>query len=110
LAVPDFMLSASSSAVTWLVAWKQPKATRPRRPSAPASVEALRQAKARGEGVRPAPSAALDETPHFARPSQPPLPPTTAARAQAAPSSHRPPARTATAAEILLARRRGRKP
>ena len=114
LAVPDFARSASSVAVSWLAALGQrkPERTRGTKARPPASIEALRQAKARTEDARPAPRVALDDTPHFARPSQPPpaAMPAAASEAASAPRSNRPPARHATAAEILLARRRGRKP
>ena len=114
LALPDFMHGASSTIFSWLVAVGERKPARRsgQKPSAPTSLEALRQAKARSEAARPAPSAPLDPTPHFARPSQPP-PEATRTRAHDAlpvPRSNRPPARPATAAEILLSRRRGRKP
>ncbi|MEI9954245.1 MAG: hypothetical protein WDO74_36040 [Pseudomonadota bacterium] len=114
LALPDFMLSASSTAFSWLAAAGQRKspAKREAMRGAPPSLEALRQAKARSEATRPAPTAPLDDTPHFARPSQPPseAPPARASEAPAIHRSNRPAARPATAAEILLARRRGRKP
>jgi hypothetical protein len=72
----------------------------------------LQKAKARSEAARPPAPAMPEDTPHFARPSQPP-PESRSARANDAHSvsrSSRPPARQATAAEILLSRRRGRKP
>ena len=113
LAVPDFMLNASSTVLSWVAAARQPK---PRRASTTQhtpqpSLDALRQAKARSEATRPAASPALDDTPHFARPSQPPpeAKPARANEVPAVPRSNRPPAHQATAAEILLARRRGRK-
>ncbi|MEI9938522.1 MAG: VWA domain-containing protein [Pseudomonadota bacterium] len=113
LAVPDFMLQASNMAFFWLAAIGQRKATRMRgmeRNPQP-SLEALRQAKARSEAGRPAPSVPLDATPHFARPSQPPpeAMPAGASEPPAVPRSNRPGSRPATAAEILLSRRRGRK-
>jgi hypothetical protein len=110
LALPDFMLNAPRAVSSWFSSEGQRKSVRTRatKPSAPASLDALRQAKARSESTLLAPSAAPAETPHFARPSQPPA---AVARndAQAIPNSNRPPARQATAAEILLSRRRGRK-
>jgi len=113
LAVPDFMLNAASTGLAWLSAARQRKPTRPRstQRNPQPSLDALRQAKARGEVTRPAPSLAGDDTPHFARPSQPPpeAKPVRANEVPAVPRSNRPPAHQATAAEILLARRRGRK-
>ncbi|HEX2673981.1 MAG TPA: hypothetical protein VHM25_24060, partial [Polyangiaceae bacterium] len=123
LAMPDIAIAASSAVVGWFSSLRKRKrgSTRAAKPASPPSLEALRQAKARSEVTRPAPTATSTETPHFARPSEPPplpaVPPPLGERetlrTSAPPSagrSHRPPARTATAAEILLSRRRGRKP
>ena len=112
LAMPDFMLDSKQALASWLSA-RRTRSTRRRSeaPSASPSLEALRQAKARSEAARPTASAArFDDTPHFARPSQPPpeAAPARVGEMPAAPRSNRPPARAATAAEILLARRRGR--
>jgi len=112
LALPDLMLTASSTALSWLKTARARSSSRVRpKPSPQATLEALRQAKARSEFAHAVPSAPLPETPHFARPSQPPPPPPSARTgiAPTAPRSSRPPARHATAAEILLSRRRGRK-
>ena len=131
LAVPDFVAPASAAVGTWV-------AKRRARPSSSERaaqrtvqrerLEALRKAKARAETSRgpagespleprasaahaearpkqaPQPAAA-ESPPSFARASQPP------AATPGAPlsASNRPAARQATAAEILLARRRGRK-
>ena len=114
LAVPDFVLSTGSTLASFreLMRQRKPPRARGKNPSSPASLEALRQAKARTEVTRAVPDAARDATPHFARSSQPPPPatPIGAAEVRSAPRSHRPAARPATAAEILLARRRERKP
>ncbi|HYP86782.1 MAG TPA: hypothetical protein VEQ59_01480, partial [Polyangiaceae bacterium] len=118
LSMPELVLNASSSVAAVLSALRKRKpgqraklvATAAPISAAP-TLEALRQAKARSEITRPAPGAALADTPHFARPSQPPPEPHARANeAHAAPRSQRPAARQATAAEILLSRRRGRKP
>ena len=113
LAVPDFVRNATSTAFSWLAAVRQPKPERTRgsKPTSSASVEALRQAKTRADAARPAPSAAFEDTPHFARPSQPPptAVPAHESGAPSVPRANRPAAHPATAAEILLARRRGRK-
>jgi Ca-activated chloride channel homolog len=111
LALPDFVLDAPRVLSSWLTAAGPRKSARTdgTKQRAPATLEALRQAKARNEGVPVASSPSFDETPRFARPSQPPTPAAGGHEAPASPSSHRPPARQATAAEILLSRRRGRK-
>ena len=113
LAVPDFVLSAPHSVSSWLANLAPRKPERPLAPerSATQSLEALRQAKARTLAAQPPPTAALGDTPHFARPSQPPpeAVPNRVGEAHSIPRSQRPPARQATAAEILLSRRRGRK-
>ena len=116
LAVPDFMLAASSTVASWRSAARTRKPPSPRASelrSKPTSLDALRQVRARSEADRPPSGAPFDSTPHFARPSSQPPAEASPARdreAQTVPRSNRPPARTATAAEILLARRRGRKP
>jgi uncharacterized membrane protein len=120
LAVPDVVHSAANATRSWLAARGQPAPTPTRgaKPGSSASVEALRQAKTRTEVARSAPSVAFEDRPHFARPSQPPPSATSATSAtspaasdaQTVPRTQRPAARPATAAEILLARRRGRKP
>ncbi len=103
LAVPDFVSYASAGVGTWLA---RPKKRRASRTGAPPNqspgLEALRQAKARSEAERPAPTAERLPDPIIV-----PARPATTARV-ATPS--RPPARQATAAEILLARRKGKKP
>ena len=120
LAVPEFVAPAARAVVG--VAQK----LRPRR-STDERVEqrarqrerlaALRDAKARSESARnpaatprspfeplaPLRPAAPESTPRFSRPSEPP------AATGAGPSSNRPALRPTTAAEILLARRRGKK-
>ncbi len=123
LAMPDFV-SNTAHAVSGFIRTvrRAPKDVRAaRRGEHRARLEALRLAKERSEGARSAtdspPFAPLppparpsepgpESTPRFARPSQPP--PALPLSAGAAPS--RPPPRQATAAEILLARRRGTKP
>ena len=102
LAVPDVMAHASAGVVSWL---SRPKKRRAPRTGAPEPIspglEALRQAKARSEAERPATAERLPD------PILVPARPAASARV-ATPS--RPPARQATAAEILLARRKGKKP
>jgi uncharacterized membrane protein len=116
LAVPEFVLNAASGVASFLTAARQRKPRRRAKPSAAATsaaptLEALQKAKARSEILGPTPSALPSDTPHFARPSQPPPePPARPNEAHATPRSQRPAARQATAAEILLSRRRGRKP
>ncbi|MEO6599849.1 MAG: hypothetical protein ABIQ16_08265, partial [Polyangiaceae bacterium] len=127
LAVPEFVGIAASNASVWLGELRLPKSATDRAEQRSAQrerLDALRQAKARGEGTRapgsgaplepfspvprPEPQVrAPDSTPSFSRSSQPPPP----AKAPGTPASpaQRAGERTATAAEILLARRRGRK-
>jgi Ca-activated chloride channel family protein len=105
LALPDFVTQATAALGSWTGRRKNRKASRARaaKHGAVQGLEALRQAKARSEAP-PAPNA--ESAPRFAsRPPPPPQPgqPT-------APASTRPPGRQLTAAEILLARRRGKKP
>ena len=122
LALPDFVTHTAASLGTWAARARRraPRPARPVEPSQQPSLTALRQVKARAESPRAAPVAepfpdaplqravptalAPDSTPRFSRPSQPP-----SASPSGAPST-RPAARQQTAAEILLARRRGRKP
>jgi len=123
LAVPDFMVSATLTFGAWWAATRQQKSRKPRlvASSTAQSLAALRQAKARSE-VKPAEtppdgltltprpvSSPAAPTPRFARASQPPAGPERDGQAAPVSSSSRSAARQATAAEILLARRRGRK-
>jgi hypothetical protein len=104
LAVPEVLVHASSALGTWLARPKKRRASRTGAPHPPSpGLEALRQAKARTEAER-LPSAGQRLPDPIIVPSRP-----TAPVARVATPS-RPPARQATAAEILLARRKGKKP
>ena len=121
LALPDFVTHASTALGSWARRTKNRKAS-PARATKHGGVspglEALRQAKARGD-TRP--TANGDPLGASARPLvQPVAPPESAPRFASRPppapqaghpaASTRPPGRQPTAAEILLARRRGKKP
>jgi Ca-activated chloride channel homolog len=125
LAVPEFVGHASSAASGWISALrvrKSPSERAEHRSAQRERLDALRQAKARGEGTRGSGAGASFEplapvarpepttrapvsTPSFSRSSRPPPP----AAVPGAAASEGPSERKATAAEILLARRRGRK-
>ena len=117
LALPEVVLSAPCQVGSWLRALRA-ESRSPRAETVNPSLDALRHAKARSDdalptsppGFAPTPPSSA-ETPNFARPSRPPAEPmpTRAGGAPSATRSNRPPAHPATAAEILLARRRGRK-
>ncbi|MEP7049732.1 MAG: VWA domain-containing protein [Pseudomonadota bacterium] len=105
LAVPDALLRASAALGTGRSRPRTRRAARTAAPQTPsAGLEALRQVKARTEAARPGPSSARLPEPILVQPT-PPARATTPSR-----PPHRPPARQATAAEILLARRKGKKP
>ena len=118
LAIPDVITHASSALGSWVGQARHRNARRA--PSSAHSAQqqnlnALRQAKARTEGARTSvvtmPVSAqpgAKHTPSFSRPSQPPQAASPSA-ARSANASQRPAARAATAAEILLARRKGKK-
>jgi Ca-activated chloride channel family protein len=101
LAMPEIVGRSTNTVSAWI---GQARARRSRseraaqRNATRERIEALRQAKAPLPRSEPSPFQPLESTPRFSRPSQPPPLP-----------SDRPVARQATAAEILLARRRGRK-
>ena len=126
LAVPDFVGPVAATVTTWVAERRMRQSASERATQRTAQrerLEALRKAKARAEstrgpvvdkplepsasGARPdaLPTRAPESTPSFARASQPPA----AAPGSPPSASNRPAARQATAAEILLARRRGRK-
>jgi Ca-activated chloride channel family protein len=112
LALPDFVTQASAMLGSWARRKKNRQASRARAAKHGAvsqGLEALRHAKARGD-TRPTansdPLGAPGSAPRFA--SRPP--PAPQAGQPSAAASSRPPGRQPTAAEILLARRRGKKP
>jgi hypothetical protein len=132
LAVPDFITHATAATSAWLgkARKRKPKLARTKRASAE-TLQSLRDAKTRSEAARPSSESETAQP----RPL-PPLAAPTLARAVVSPSStsatsttpasvpprfsqpppssgnavNRPAARKPTAAEVLLARRRGRKP
>ncbi len=124
LAVPDFALNATAAAGSWLRLVKQARSARlrtPEREPARSGLEALRQAKARANeraaALTPRP-VLPPATPIGGPPANPrsaaqsPAPtPGAAASPEAAPSAEaaRTTGRGQTAAEILLARRRGKR-
>jgi hypothetical protein len=127
LAVPDFASRATGAFATFVTSPRQRKPKRAHAPSSQQEVlQSLRDAKIRSDAVLPTPlgepiarapqgraqgarnaPSPVDAPP----PSRPPRfsqpPPSGAARTA---GSNRPAARKPTAAEVLLARRRGRKP
>ncbi len=129
LAVPDFAGQASAAVASWFgsARRRRPKATRTRGPSAQhETLQSLRDAKTRSDAVLSAPLGAPiarapraqeERTPRGASPIDAPPPSGPPRFSQPPPSgstatagSVRPTARKPTAAEVLLARRRGRKP
>lgn len=105
LALPDFVTHSAATVGAWALRRKR----RTPRAAAPSpqreQLDALRQAKARTEVTRATTDPTLPPlaAPRFSTPSRPPPAPSE-------PSDAPPAARQATAAEILLARRRGKKP
>lgn len=115
LALPDFVTRNAAALGSWRRRARQRKPRAPTPVASNAPLEALRQVKARSDVARAATTdtlpaaAAPPSTPRFAsRPPPAPSSPSTAAGAHPSPAA--PAARTQTAAEILLARRRGKKP
>jgi uncharacterized membrane protein len=117
LALPDFATQASLAVGSWLEQWRQRKSAEIERGAPGQTIQTLRRAKEQTERARamaPPPIAARpasdgESTPRFSRHSEPPgasAPGTSQARS----STGRSLARPATAAEILLARRKGRQP
>ena len=106
LAVPDALTHAYAGLGAWRARPKKRRASRTGAPQTQSQgLEALRHAKARGEAERPAPTAERLPEPILA-----PARPVPAAPSARVATPSRPPARQATAAEILLARRKGKKP
>jgi uncharacterized membrane protein len=127
LAVPDFAVRASTAVLGYVASAKQRKqrVSAPRTPSPQhETLQSLRDAKTRSEAGLPtpvstpfarAPLATTEPAPRVAASSETVPPASTPRFSQPPPSaahssSNRPAARKPTAAEILLSRRRGRKP